>query len=193
MRFLYLMYSVSFAVGSELSLFARNIDTNDRLLLQTFDYNAGTAEVSAVALPADVLPATGSYCVDATFNDGTKDFPCFSYLEISDPLHYDLIVHLHGNNINKLSLVYNPEAEGIVASIRHPVKGPEPPAIKLKKVTKTYKDKNTAKKAATAQFEEDVELDNRSWMQKNWKMLLIGLVVYNVIAYVSKQQKPQQE
>lgn len=193
MRLLYLMYSVSFAVGGELSLYARNIDTHDRLLLKTFDYDIETAKVSPIGSSTDKLPATGGYCVDATFNDGTKDFPCFSYLEISDPLHYDFIVNLHGNKIDKLSLVYNPEVEDIAASIRYPIKGPEAPAIKLKKVTKTYKDKKTAKKGATAQFEEDVESDNRSWMQKNWKMLLIGLVVYNVIAFASKQQKPQQE
>lgn len=182
---------LSFAAGQKISLRARSIDSNLQVHLGDFDYNKQALSVTPFSPATEELVIKGASCIDAALGEDEDAFPCFSYLELMDPLHYDLIVDLHGENISKLSLVYNSDAQGIVPVIRHPVNGPEAPAIKLKKVTKTYKDKKAAKNAATAQFEEDADLDNRSWFQKNWKMLLIGLVAYNLISVMSRQQ-PQE-
>ncbi|CCD22915.1 Emc10p NDAI_0A07610 [Naumovozyma dairenensis CBS 421] len=126
---------------------------------------------------------TGPYCIGATFEESGKNIPCFSYLQLENPFHYDLIIDLQGEEISKLSLLHNIEKDGINAIIREPINGPVAPAIKLKKITKTYADKKANKQSGSEQFaEEDEEPVEGSWIQNNWKMLLVGLLVYNLVA-----------
>lgn len=184
--------SVSLAIAEEFTLNARPISSDQSFQLGIFDYEIKPLSVSQVSPAKGELPSDTAYCVDATFEQSGTTIPCFSYLELQYPFKYSLIIDLHDEEISKLSLVYNSGVEGIVPTIRRPVNGPEAPPFKLKKVTKTYKDKKAAKDAATAQFKDEEDVDDRSWMQKNWKMLLIGLVVYNIIAFGSRQQQRQQ-
>lgn len=105
-----------------------------------------------------------------------------SYLQLKLPLAYDLYVETkHGSYIPyKLSLKPNPNSNGILPVLRVPTPGPEAPAIKLKKVTKTYPTAKAEFGSATAAFEEDIEPDNRNFIQKNWKYIVIGLVIYSI-------------
>lgn len=95
-------------------------------------------------------------------------------------MHYDLYLDTkhNANILYKLSLKPNPHAHGIEASLKKPVPGPEAPAVKLRKVTKTYEDKKAKLDPSAASFEEDIEIDDRSFLQKNWKFILIGLALY---------------
>lgn len=187
-----LLASASLGMARELSLIARERTTGQQVSLGVFDFNEQANTFSTVDPTPGDLPIEGAVCIDAYFDGGSVEFPCFSFLELQDPLNYSLTLELHDNEITKLSLVHDPEANGIFPSIRRPKAGPEAPAIKLKKITKTYRDKKAAKNAATAQYEDNDEVDTRSWMQKNWKLLVIGLVAYNIIAIAGRQQQRQE-
>lgn len=187
-----LLALIPVAIAREISLVARQTASGQRLSLGTFEFDEEASTVSKVDPSPENLSLEGSYCIDASFDQGEVDFPCFTFLDLQDPLHYSLVLELHGTDISKLSLTYSPEVSGINPVIRRPEVGPEAPAIKLKKITKTYKDKKAAKNVATAQYEDSEELDTRSWVQKNWKMLVIGLVAYNVIAFMGRQQQRQE-
>lgn len=182
----------SSAIAEQFTLTARRVDSDQSLPLGVFDYEKNPLVISQVSTAEQTLSEEDAYCIDATFVESGRTIPCFSYLEVQSPLQYSLIVDAHGDEISKLSFVYNSGVEGIVPIIRRPSSGPAAPAIKLKKVTKTYKDVKAAKDAATVQFKDEGEADDRSWIQKNWKMLLIGLVVYNVITISTRRQQSQQ-
>lgn len=104
--------------------------------------------------------------------------------KVKYPLHYDLFIDTRHDShlLYKLSLKPNLSAKGINPVLREPVAGPEASAIKLKKVTKTYEDKKSKLGSPAASFEEDIEPDERTFVQKNWKYMLIGLVLYTVIS-----------
>lgn len=183
----------SLAVAEKIILTAAPIGSNLKFQLGTFEFEKEPLNVSKVNQSEEHLPKDVTYCVGAILVESDRELPCFSYLELQQPLNYSLIIDTHDDQLSKLSLVYNSGVEGIVPVIRRPVRGPEAPPIKLKKVTKTYKDKRAAKDTATAQFKDEDDADGRSWIQKNWKMLLVGLVVYNVIAFGSRQQERQKQ
>ncbi|SCU93044.1 LAME_0F02454g1_1 [Lachancea meyersii CBS 8951] len=176
--------------GSEvrIPLFVQKPGQESRSPLATmvYDGESSVLEVSDVneALPED------SYCVGAQVAENY--YPCFSYIKLKYPLHYDLYLDTKSDShlLYKLSLKPNPQASGIEGTIRSAQEGPQAPPEKLRRVTKTYEDKK--KKAqlgsASASFEEDVEVDDRTFLQKNWKYLLIGLVLYAVSTGGSAQQ-----
>ncbi|CAR29610.1 hypothetical protein ZYGR_0AD02930 [Zygosaccharomyces rouxii] len=182
----------SVALCNELKLQLRNIETGIAVPWGLYDYDSVTLDASTLESPKEENNDQGSYCVDAIYDGET--IPCFSFLDVESPLHYNLVIDVHDQELKKLSLIHNPEVRGIEPLVRNPVKGPEPPAVKLKKTTKTYQDKKANKEATTAQFSsEDNEDENKTWFQKNWKVLLIGLIVYNVIAVMNKQGEVKQE
>ncbi|SCU84593.1 LADA_0D02608g1_1 [Lachancea dasiensis] len=120
-----------------------------------------------------------SYCVGAQMDENY--YSCFSYVKLRYPLHYDLYLDTSHNThlLYKLSLKPNPRARGIESWIRDPELGPEAHPVKLRRVTKTYDDKKKASlKSGSASFEEDIDVDERSFLQKNWKYIVIGLVLY---------------
>lgn len=180
----------SIAFCNELRLELRTINGDQKATLGVYEYDTGSRNVSIIEKPTSES-TQGVHCVAATYDGGSSS--CFSFLDIQDPLHYSLLIDVHDQQIRKLSLVHNSEVDGIVPELRFPVEGPEAPALKLRKTTKTYKEKKANKKATTAQFSEDDTSDDRPWIQKNWKLLAIGLVVYNVVAVVNKRQQIEQE
>lgn len=189
---LFLSIVIPTVIARELALSARHLNTGQVVELGSFHYDEGANNISKSEPASSSYPYAGAYCIDASFDQGRTEFPCFSFLELQNPLHYSLVVDLHGDEISKLTLTYDSDVNDINPVIRRPESAPEAPAIKLKKVTKTYKDKKAAQNKATAQYEDSEELDTRSWMQKNWKMLAIGLVAYNIIAFTGRQQQRQE-
>ncbi|AQZ18132.1 YDR056C [Zygosaccharomyces parabailii] len=190
MRIFSLATLASVAFCSELKLELRTINGDEIAPLGVYEYNIDNLNASVVEA-ATGKENHGIHCVDATFDGGSST--CFSFLEIESPLHYNLLIDVDDNQIRKLSLVHNREVEGIIPEVRRPVKGPEAPAMKLRKITKTYQDKKADKKVTTAQFSEEDTIDDKSWLQKNWKILAIGLVVYNVVVVMNKQEEIKQE
>lgn len=192
--FCFLLFACQVAC-KEFTLEARNIESNDKISLGTFDYDSKSHTVSTIALRTNKVSSNQAYCLDAKFDNGEMEFSCFQYTELSFPLQYNLVLDLHGDELEKLSLTFNPAYDGILPVIRAPVKGPSPSAIKLKKVTKTYKDKKAGTKALTAQFEEDVEVENKSWIQKSWKKIVLGAVIYSAVSSFGSgaKKQPQQK
>ncbi|CEP63811.1 Emc10p LALA0_S09e03026g [Lachancea lanzarotensis] len=123
-----------------------------------------------------------AYCVGAQMAENY--YSCFSFIKLKYPLHYDLFLDTKSDShlLYKLSLKPNPHVSGIVGTIRNVQEGPEVNSVKLRRVTKTYEDKkkNAQLGSSSASFQEDVEIDDRTFLQKNWKYLLIGLVLYAV-------------
>ncbi|GAV55906.1 hypothetical protein ZYGR_0AZ00770 [Zygosaccharomyces rouxii] len=182
----------SVALCNELKLQLRNIETDMTVPWGFYNVDNVNLDASTLEPLSEERKDQGPYCVDALYNG--KLIPCFSFLDVESPLHYNLVIDVHDQELKKLSLIHNPEVSGIEPRVRTPIEGPEPPAVKLKKTTKTYQDKKADKEATTAQFSsEDNEEENKTWFQKNWKVLLIGLVMYNVVAAMNKQEEVHQE
>lgn len=109
--------------------------------------------------------------------------------QLASPWHYDLVVDTDARgNIIKLSLRPNPATEGLRPVVRQATPGPHAAITKLRKRTKTYEDRKAGAKSATAAFEEDIEPDNRSFLMKNWKLVLIGIVVYVLMGSAAKKE-----
>lgn len=192
MRILTTVLLMSIALCDELKLQLRNIETGMTVPWGSYSYDSVALNASTIEPPYEERNDQGICCVDAVSND--VFIPCFSLLDVEGPSNYNLVIDIHDQELKKLSLIHNQEVIGIEPRIRTPVKGPKPPAAKLKKTTKTYEDKKADKEATTAQFSsDDSEDENKTWFQKNWKLLLIGLVVYNVIAVMNKQNEVHQE
>lgn len=190
MRLLSTALLASVVLCNELKLQLRNIGTGATIPWGLYNYDGVNA--STLEPASEQMKDEGPHCVDAV--DDGEFIPCFSFLTIENPLHYNLVIDIYDQQLKKLSLIHNPEVTGVEPYIRSPVQRPEPPAVKLKKTTKTYQDKKADKEATTAQFSsEDNEEDNRTWFQKNWKVLLIGLIMYNVVSVMNKQGESQQE
>lgn len=171
-------------MGLKVSLFMDDLSSNRKeLLLGSFDIDVPSKAITSKAFLEEVTFDAGSYCIGAKIEDDETqtEVPCFSYLELEAPLHHDIIVDIYDEELYKLTFSYNEHHLGIIPIIREVTTGPTAPAIKLKKVTKTYADKKVNRDEGTAQFAEDDEIVEKTWIQKNWKMLVIGLVLYNLI------------
>lgn len=119
----------------------------------------------------------GIYSVCATMEEYAD---CFAFTEIQIPLSYDLEVIFVEGELTRFSFKPNKSVNGINVVPSGVKRGPEPAVVKLKKTTKTYEAKKQAerKDTGTAAFEEDVVADDRSFIQKNWKYIVIGLLLY---------------
>ncbi|SCU94563.1 LANO_0E07184g1_1 [Lachancea nothofagi CBS 11611] len=172
---------LAFAFGSEvrMPLFVQKPGQTERLPFATLIYDEELSSVNVTDINESLQE--DSYCFGAHMNENY--YSCFSYVRLRYPLHYDLYLDTKHNThlLYKLSLKPNPKADGIQTSIREPQQGPESPPVKLRRITKTYEDKRSKLGSASAAFEEDVEVDERTFLQKNWKYMLIGLVLYAVI------------
>ncbi|SCW03678.1 LAFE_0G15764g1_1 [Lachancea fermentati] len=183
MRALYLLLLFSTAVFAgeiRVLLFAQKLGEQDKAPFATLVYDQSSSQFEIVDVNENL--EENSYCIGAEF-DGNY-YSCFSYIKVKYPLHYDLFIDTRHDShlLYKLSLKPNLSAKGINPVLREPVAGPEASAIKLKKVTKTYEDKKSKLGSPAASFEEDIEPDERTFVQKNWKYMLIGLVLYTVIS-----------
>ncbi|EJS44268.1 YDR056C [Saccharomyces arboricola H-6] len=182
--------------GADILQLSYSDDKKEAIPLGTFEIDStpeGKLTVKTVDLQK--VETSGQYCLNAEI-EGKLDMPCFSNMKLGMPLRYDLIVDVDDNNeINQLSLSYNEKNDAIVGVVRYPETGPSAPVAKLKKKTKTYADKKASKNkdGSTAQFEEDdEEVKEVSWFQKNWKMMVLGLLIYNFVvgSMKKKQQAP---
>lgn len=167
-------------------------DAKDAIPLGTFEIDSTSdGNVTVTTVNIQDAEVSGEYCLNAQI-EGKLDMPCFSYMKLRTPLKYDLIVDVdEDNEVKQVSLSYNETNDAITATVRYPEAGPTAPVTKLKKKTKTYADKKASKNkdGSTAQFEEDEEVKEVSWFQKNWKMLLLGLLIYNFVAGSAKKQQ----
>lgn len=179
---------LALAMASQFSLLARSIDSDEQTFLGTFAYDE-TFNTSIIELNTNLIPNHGPHCLNALAENGELALRCFQVMEILSPLHYNLILHVYDNQLQRVTLAYNPDVDGIVPKVNLAARGPNPQAIKLKRVTKTYKDKKAGDKALTAQFEEDVVVENKSWFQRNWKKLIMGAVIYSAISSYGAQPK----
>ncbi|CUS23908.1 LAQU0S12e02740g1_1 [Lachancea quebecensis] len=175
-----LLLYVTAVLGSEvrIPLFMQTLGQNEKTPLATLIYDPELSFVEIVDINDSFKE--GSYCVGAQMAENY--YSCFSYLNLRHPLHYDLYLDTSHNThlLYKLSLKPNLKTKGIQPLLRAPVAGPEAQVTKLKKTTKTYEDKKAMSNPSAASLGEDVEIDDRSFLQKNWKFILIGLVLYAV-------------
>ena len=192
------------------SLYANKIGSkvaSDPVSLGDFEYNSELKSLTALsdttAVRTEYVEDGGLYCINAKVDD-TVDYPCFSLLELTLPLRYNFVMATDPvvDEVLKLSLVYNETVDGIVPTVMLAVDAPLPPAAKLKKVTKTYADLKKEKEnlnAAAPQltdddFDEENTEENQSWMKKNWRKLVVGFIIYNVIAVVGgRNEKMRQD
>lgn len=208
---LLLLLSISSGIhAKKYSLYANKIGnrvTSDPVTLGDFEYDPELKSLTALsdvtAVRTENVEDGALYCISAEVDD-TVNYPCFSLLELTLPLRYNFVVATDPvvDEILKLSLVYNETVDGIVPTVMLAVDAPLPPAAKLKKVTKTYADLKKEKdnlNAAAPQltdddFDEENAEENQSWMKKNWRKLVVGFIIYNVIAVIGgRNEKMRQD
>lgn len=144
-----------------------------------------TATTQPIDINTDEL-----YCI----NFGSGD--CFSLLELNKPLSYELIWDYE---INTFSLVYNEllsigGTDVVAAMVRNCTRSELADVTKLKKITKTYADKKKEVNNVIVDKEADdqeVDGEEKSWMEENWKKIVVGVVLYNLVALGFKQQQPE--
>ncbi|CAG99606.1 Emc10p [Kluyveromyces lactis] len=147
---------------------------NERYSLATFE--AGDEVGINLAVTANRI-TDGEYKVCGTFQDYYDE--CFSFIHIKQPLSYELELVVLDDKLVRMSIHADDSIDGIVPLIKEVGNGPIPESIKLKKRTLTYEAKKKAqrKDTGTAAFEEDV-VENKTFLQKNWKYVVIGLLAY---------------
>ncbi|AJP37781.1 AHL_G0009320.mRNA.1.CDS.1 [Saccharomyces cerevisiae] len=194
MRLLRVISLASMVFGADILQLSYSEDAKDATPLGTFEIDSTSdGNVTVTTIDVQNVEVSGQYCLNAQI-EGKLDMPCFSYMKLRTPLRYDLIVDVdEDNEVKQVSLSYNETNDAIVPTVRYPETGPTAPVTKLKKKTKTYADKKASKNndGSTAQFQEDEEVKEVSWFQKNWKMLLLGLLIYNFVAGSVKKQQQQ--
>ena len=143
------------------------------------------------------------------------DHDCFSLLQLVTPLSYELVWNYE---INRFSLVYNESlvdsaiynnytGNQILPIVRSSTKSPLGDVVKLKKVTKTYADKKKELNNVILDKEDGDELNNdgknknrdsgyeedKSWLEKNWKGIIVGIVLYNLVVVGFKKQPTEEQ
>ncbi|EDO16658.1 hypothetical protein Kpol_1052p5 [Vanderwaltozyma polyspora DSM 70294] len=185
-----LLSTIRVVLGSELSIYAQEIVGDSRRIpLAVIDYDIETRDLKVIENNDDIVSGK-RYCISGDNGD------CFSYMSMTKPFHYNLIIDIHDNKISKLSLAPNTDVDGIVPLIREPIIGEEATVSKLKKTTKTYKQVRDERQSVNEQSSHDTaeedEEDNRSWLIKNWRQVLIGLLIYNfIVGFLQKKEKEQ--
>lgn len=149
------------------------------------------------------------YCI------GIEDHDCFTLLQLTTPLSYELIWDYE---INHFSLVYNDSLidnpiynknhkNMILPLVRPSTKSSLGDVIKLKKVTKTYADKKKELGNVILDKEDgddstnvnrninqkDDNEEDKSWLEKNWKRIIVGIVLYNLVALGFKKQPAEEQ
>lgn len=178
--------------------FARDVDNGQRVQLGSVTLEDNN--VTDVQLDK-FQGLEGVYCFGAQSSNFHDD--CFSYLRVNPKKNkYSLALDVHGDKLEGFSLFRDDEGSEdrhISAKVRTPVVAPQPPAIKLRKKTMTYAEKKAESKLEAVQKQgkevdiDDDEEDQRTFFERNWKKMLIGFLVYNVVAAFAKQQQEQQQ
>ena len=156
-----------------------------------------------------IIDPNALYCI------GIGDHDCFNLLQLVTPLSYELIWDYE---INHFSLVYNDSlinnpidsdnpGNVILPVVRSSTKSPLGDVIKLKKVTKTYADKKKELDNVMLDKEDGDDSNNdgkytnkkrdtgkdKSWLEKNWKRIIVGIVLYNLVALGFKKQPAEEQ
>ncbi|CCH62868.1 hypothetical protein TBLA_0I02100 [Henningerozyma blattae CBS 6284] len=204
-------------VNAKLPLIKFEVDLKDNLL-KTVEEN----------LELNLQNFENPVCISAIINgnsDYHKNIPCFSYMKLMKDVPYQLNIEMYDADkdiINSLSFSKEEKIEyqenastketneepteeatagnlNIQAKIVYPRAGPQAPAIPLKKVTKTYKDKREAAAnkasvqfgttdAETAETDEDEEAP-KSWFEQNWRTMVFGILAYNFYSALTRGNK----
>lgn len=119
----------------------------------------------------------GNYKICATLSSYDA---CFGYNLIKYPLSYELEAFLLNGTLSRFSFKLNKAVTGIVPIVTEINEGPMPEITKLKRITKTYESKRKSEQKGTgiAAFEEDTNEEEISFIQKNWKYIVIGILLY---------------
>lgn len=156
-----------------------------------------------------IIDPNALYCI------GIGDHDCFNLLQLVMPLSYELIWDYE---INHFSLVYNDSlinnpidsdnpGNVILPVVRSSTKSPLGDVIKLKKATKTYADKKKELDNVMLDKEDGDDSNNdgkytnkkrdtgkdKSWLEKNWKRIIVGIVLYNLVALGFKKQPAEEQ
>lgn len=191
-----LQYVLSFMVTQVVALpetrtlYAQSIQTPSRFL------ELGQFEIEPEMHTITCINELASATYDSQVKDGElycihwDDNECFTLVELTLPLSYTL---LWNYEINKFSLIYNHESNGTKMVVRNSTRSELADVIKLKKITKTYADKKKEMKNVVLDKEADEvgEGAEKSWLEQNWKKIVVGLVLYNLVALGFK--KPAQD
>ncbi|CCF59535.1 hypothetical protein KAFR_0H01250 [Kazachstania africana CBS 2517] len=185
------LLSLPAALCTQFSLYATTLERSDEVSLGEFNMDVESRDISAFEPHNGMDSLTqGKYCVGIKSTDHVWDSDCFSFMELQVPFSYDLVIQLDENTIQKVSLAYNETTEGIMPKLKETTDGPIAPASKLKKITKTYADKKEDKKLGS----EETDEEEKPWYVKNWKSIVIGIIIYNlVVASAKKSQDEKQE
>ncbi|CCK71516.1 Emc10p KNAG_0H01020 [Huiozyma naganishii CBS 8797] len=198
------------ALARTIELYGAGVDTAERGLLGTFsprddDENAvdcGSGMRFDLA-SHDAGVFNGLQCVGVVV-DGVEVDGCCSVLNLHpQESAYELS---YNTPLDKYSLHIRPREldNGTGCAVRYvednAVSVGAPPAIALKKRYKTYEDKKKEARDVSVDSDDaggsagsDEEGTMRSWIQENWKKLLLGLVIYNVVASLLKRTQPAQK
>ncbi|CAB4253106.1 similar to Saccharomyces cerevisiae YDR056C Putative protein of unknown function [Maudiozyma barnettii] len=190
-------------LSQEFSLHARTLDGQSKHSLGIFNYDSDTHQITPLVAPPvveDSIRQDVPYCIDADSKDPQLQQSCFTLMELETILHYNLVlsVDTDTNDIQKFSLIRNENATTIEPIVQDPAMAPVAPAVLLKKKTKTYADKKKDTAQGAEQFSKateksEEEEDDRNYLQKNWKQLVIGLVIYNVVTSIMKPKNEKKE
>lgn len=174
---------INFSFATVLNLVASPIlDDEDNITIAEFNFeDTTTSRIDKDTL--NKLKDGTLYCFHIKeVNESLK--PCFTMLEWDSTLSYNLTYDL---DINLYSLYANYDditdlKEGIIFQKEHSSTVELPPVTPLKKITKTYADKKKdAKNVLIADDKNDMKPSDKTWLEANWKKMLVGFVLYNLV------------
>ncbi|CCE61464.1 hypothetical protein TPHA_0A03880 [Tetrapisispora phaffii CBS 4417] len=194
-----LCWYINLVLAEDILLYAKDLinQGNEGQLFAKIDYNELDKNATVIEVSDFDGKSTGPFCIYSKFQSSTKydhlENKCFSFMNIVTPLHYlvDIEMHETSNSIHKISLLKNEDVDGIEVIVSYPEVAHEAPAGKLRKITKTYKDKKLEKNQPSQIVKETTEDEQQSWIQQNWKLLALGWVIYNVIMIGVKKTQEQ--
>lgn len=192
-----LLAAVPLSQALEVTLYASSLDGQQSQTLGTLDYDESNDSLTALnSADAAQIPLDGTpYCIGTHSADSALEHSCFSLLELEWPLHYRLeLAGTKGPGNSKFSLVRDESQEGLGGLVVDTAVAPVGSAIPLKKTTKTYADMRKDSEGGVEQFSassaeksNDEEKDGAQeggpigYLKNNWKQLLVGLIIYNVV------------
>lgn len=184
MRFDLLLWAV--ATGA-LQIFIQNVESQAVSPLGTLDYDSSALKADFSSEIGSITP--GAYCI------GTKDIPakeCFTYVEINDQLQGEFVVYVDADN-SISELTFLPGLDGLSLRVQKVVANVLPnlkPFFTQQKALQPATQKVTRKRVVEdengekveVEEVEEVEVDNRSWVQKNWMYIVPALLLVFIMS-----------
>lgn len=173
--------------AAQVLYYARGLDSAQKVPVGTLSFAEGTLEAQFAS--ADPALQPGLYCI------GTDDLPgksCFAYLEVSGRLGGKFVAFVGPDGeLVDVTFVQGPGELSGTAEVRNRAAQPQydetfrqKEPVKTQKVTRRKVVENEAGEKVEVEetVEEVVEVDNRSWIQKNWLYVVLPLVLFLVLA-----------